>query len=293
MEERHYITISGKDSLAAALIQTTRYPDLPYTFLYCDVKAELPETYQWLDKVEQSTGWKIHRIGKSLPDLIKRLDMIPSANRRFCTSRAKIGPMERWYGKGRNYVYYGLRADEQRPGVRPSDTTIPIYPLMEAGIDLRGVWIILNRRGLLPPAFFWPSLYYKVCEMLGDKWELIDELEPWEQRMLFAGRTRANCSFCFYQRYYEWVWLAETHPPLFEQAVRLERFTGRLQQAPFTWIYEAGHIDNFIRNNRARLLKKRAQEVCQMIRKRLDGGLFGEHGETELALTSCGLLCGK
>lgn len=289
---RHIIPISGKDSLATALVQTARRPDLSYEYLFCDVGSELPETYGWLREVEEKTGWTIQRVGKSLPDLIKRRDMLPSDNRRFCTTECKIRPMEKFYGKGQTFVYYGLRADENRVGVRPSDTSIPVYPLVEMGIDLRGVWIILNRRDLLPPSYFWPSLYYRVCELMGSRAHLIEELEPWEQRMLFAGRTRSNCYFCFYQRQYEYVWLAETHPDLFERLCWIERLTGRLLQSPFTWV-KGHYADNMARNRRRTILDRRARQVVQTINNRFNKGLFDDPFDTEIALTSCGLLCGK
>lgn len=292
LPERHIIPISGKDSAVTALIQTVRRPDLPYEFLFCDTGAELPETYAWLDEVERQTGWEIQRVGRNLEQLIADTDLLPSGNRRFCTEKAKIRPMEKFYGKGKTYVYYGLRADENRVGARPSDTSTPVYPLQEMGIDMRGVWLILNRKGLLPPAFFWPRLYYRVCELLGENWPIIDELREWEQRALFAGRTRNNCYFCFYQRMYEWVWLSEVHPDYFERACRIERTTGRLLQTPFTW-NTAGHLDNFVRNRGAAILHRRAKDVVEIIRKRFNKGLFEESGDTELALTSCGLLCGK
>lgn len=290
--ERHIIPISGKDSLCTALIQTARQPNLDYEFLFCDVGAELPETYEWLETVEGETGWHIQRVGKNLEELIRHTDLIPSHQRRFCTEKTKIRPMTKFYGTDKTFVYYGLRADENRVGVRPSDTSTPIYPLIEYGIDLRGVWLILNRKGLLPPSFFWPRLYYKVCELLGENWRIIDELDEWEQRLLFAGRTRSNCYFCFYQRLYEFVWLSETHPDLFERACRIERTTGRLQQSPFTWS-TAGHLDNFVRNRGGEILLRRAKEVVEIIRKRFNKRLFDEPGDTEIALTSCGLLCGK
>lgn len=292
LTDRHIIPISGKDSLCTALIQTARKSDLRYEFLFCDTGSELPETYDWLNHVERTTGWKIQRVGRNLEALIKKRDIIPSNGRRFCTTECKIRPMSRFYGKSTTYVYYGLRADENRVGVRPSETSTPVYPLVEMGIGIRGVWIILNRKNLLPPAFFWPSLYYRVSEMLGhDAW-LIDELAEWEFRMLFSGRTRSNCYFCFYQRQYEFVWLAEVHPELFERACRIERTTGRLLQSPFTWLKDY-HLDNLVRNGRQAILNRRAGEVANIIKQRLQGSLFNETGDTEIALTSCGLLCGK
>jgi len=292
MTERHIIPISGKDSLCAALIQQARKPNLNYEYLFCDVGSELPETYQWLNFVEESTGWKIQRVGKSLERLIQHYDLIPSHNRRFCTKECKIQPMTKFYAKSQTFVYYGLRADEERTGVRPSETSTPIYPLVEAGIDLRGVWTILNRKNLLPPPFFWSSLYYEVCERLGSNWTLIDELPEWEQRMFFAGRTRSNCYFCFYQRQYEFVWLSKTHPDLFERACRIERMTGRLLQSPFTW-FESGHLDNLVRQRGREIRTRRAKQLVELIRKRLNKGLFDDCFDTEIALTSCGLLCGK
>lgn len=288
---RHLIPISGKDSLATALIQTARQPELDYEFVFCNVGAELPETYEWLDNVERRTGWTIQRVGKSLEQLIAKWNFLPSHQNRFCTKHAKIKPLEKFHGKNPTTIYYGLRADEARVGIRPSVTSTPVYPLVECGIDLRGVWTILNAQNLLPPSFFWPSVYYRVCEMLGPNVSWISELAEWEQRMLFAGRTRANCFFCFYQRQYEYVWLAETHPDLFARTCWMERFTGG-DLTSFHWKSDY-YIDNKVRNERQKILDRRAIEIISVIDKRLNKGLWAEHGDTEIALTSCGLLCGK
>lgn len=287
---RHLVPISGKDSFAAALIQTTRYPDLPYEFFFNDTEQELPETYAWLDKVQAQTGWQIQRIGANLERIIEQHGMLPSHRQRFCTRDAKIRPMERRFGRKEITVYYGLRADEaSRIARRPSDTWEHVYPLAEAGIDLRGVWLILKAQDLLPPAFFWPSLYYRVCEMLGSGIGWIDELAEWEQRVLFAGRTRANCYFCFYQRQYEILWLAETHPDLLWRASWIERRNRR----KMAYSFREGFFFDEIVSRRQIILDRRAKEVCGIIKKRVNRGLFDEPGDTEIALTSCGLLCGK
>ncbi len=292
---RHIIPISGKDSLATALLQTARHPALPYEYVFCDTGTELPETYDWLKRVQEVTGFQIQRVGRSLEALIRHYDILPSHGRRFCTKEAKIQPLEKFYGKTGCMVYYGLRADESRVGVRPSDLWTPVYPLVDMGIDLRGVWVILNHKDLLPPSYFWPSLYYRVLELMGSRAHLIEELEPWEQRMLFAGRTRSNCYFCFYQRVYEFAWLAETHPDLFAKLCWFERFGTRRRRPDsqiFTWNARF-FADDKIGNERRRIVDTRARQVIQTINNRFNRGLFDDPCDTEIALTSCGLLCGK
>ena len=39
----------------------------------------------------------------------------------------------------------------------------------------------------------------------------------------YRWRSRSGCFFCFFQRKYEWVKLAEEHPDLFAQAVDYEQ----------------------------------------------------------------------
>ncbi len=288
---RHLIPISGKDSLAAAMIQTARHPDLPYEFFFNDTECELPETYDWLERVERKTGWTLTRIGKSLESIIREEDMLPSNQIRFCTRRAKIEPMEKHYGKSGITVYYGLRADENRVGARPSEGWTHSYPLVDAGIDLNGVWLILKNQDLLPPSFFWPSLYYRVKELLWFGDHYCDELPEWKFRQLFSGRTRANCFFCFYQRQYEILWLAETHPDLLWRTSWLERTTGTRRRAAYS--FRQGYFFDEIVNRRKQILDRRAREVALQVQEWFTVNLWGETGDTEIALTSCGLLCGK
>lgn len=287
---RHIIPISGKDSLATALVQTTRDRSLEYEFLFNDTGAELPETYAWLDRVERETGFEIVRIGKNLEEIIVGYDVLPSHKMRYCTREAKIQPMETWIGKEEEaIVYYGLRADEDRGGYVARNYAItPSYPLRDMGFDLHAVWQILEARDLLPPAFFWQTLYNAVCAMIGpeDSWGVT--LQPWQRAILFSGRTRANCYFCFYQRQYEYVWLAETHPDIFDRACSLEEGHGG---DGYMWRQD-GSLKELV-SRRDEIIDHRANAVSKMIVALTQTNLFGESGETLLASTSCGLLCGK
>lgn len=282
---RHIIPISGKDSACTALVQTAREPGLPYEYMFNDAGSELPETYAWLSTLEKATGWSIERIPGDLEGRIARKGILPSSRVRFCTELEKLKPAARFMGGGPVQMYYGIRADEQRVGARLPPNAKANFPLVDLGIDLRGVWTILAAKALLPPSFFWPSLYYRVCEMLGGS---PDWLEPWEFRMLFAGRSRSNCYFCFFQRQYEYLWLHETHPDLFWRACWIERRTGA---AGFTW--RQGYYLDELLSKRDKILGDRAKHVAGRIERRAQGGFYIGEQETELAGTSCGLFCGK
>lgn len=291
---RHIILISGKDSLAAALVQTTRHPGLPYEFIFNDVEAELPETYVWLDCVEAKTGWPITRVGESLPARIRLYGgFLPGKKSRYCTRDCKIEPLEAMIGGDACTVYYGLRADEARTGYVPvgKPNVTPAYPLREAGVDMRGVYSILDAQNLAPPDFFWQRLYDVVAARMaaasgwgGEPWEA--KLSRLERQTMFAGRSRANCFFCFFQRRSEFVWLYETHPDLYAVAESLEKpGYAFMKGLPLRKLRRPEVLH--------RLFEKRVNEACRTIGEKFQRNLFPLEMDNELALTSCGLLCGK
>jgi hypothetical protein len=300
---RHLIPISGKDSLATALVQTTRAPDLDYELFFTDVGMELPEVYAWLDRVEIALGRKITRVGRPMEKMLAEEGMLPSAQVRFCTRIGKIKPMEQHIGKDETTVYFGIRADENRVGFVTDKKNIhPIFPLIEMGIDLQGVYAINTAQNLKPPAFFWQRLYNRVAEIVeGDEGfyatgfvDLVAKMPVWLHDSLFAWRSRSNCAACFFQRRYEWVGLLEHYPDLFRNAQRLEREYGNnRQETPYYWIAEGVPLAR-VEDEQERIFEQRAQQVykavCDFSRNRLRMG--GDPADM-LSLTSCGLFCGK
>src|SRR3954449_486591 len=88
---RHVLSLSGgKDSAALAIYMRDRAPEMEYIFH--DTDKELPETYEYLSRLEAHLGKEIH---KTRPDYSfdKWLDvyggMIPSNHRRWCTRMLK------------------------------------------------------------------------------------------------------------------------------------------------------------------------------------------------------------
>ena len=58
---RHIVNLSGgKDSAALAIYLRDRIPELEYVF--CDTSKELPETYEYLDRLEAYLGQPIVRL---------------------------------------------------------------------------------------------------------------------------------------------------------------------------------------------------------------------------------------
>ena len=197
----------GKDSTALAILLKDKIENLEYVF--SDTGAELPETYEYLDKLEAFLGREIIRLNseKTFEYLLKQYgDYLPSARARWCTSEMKIKSFERYIGDDPIESYIGIRADEDREGyISSKDTIKPRYPFKEYGIDLAGVNEILENSGLGLPAYY--------------EW-----------------RTRSGCYFCFFQRQIEWVGLMERHPHLFEKAKEFEKLGYAGDDVDFTWV---------------------------------------------------------
>lgn len=296
---RHIIPISGKDSLATAIWQTAHEPELPYEYVYNDTQAELPDTYAWLERVEQTLEISIARIGKSLEQIIYEQGILPSVRTRFCTKYSKIFPMRDFLKGDTAIVYFGLRADEQdRVGALETKSLLPSYPLREAGIGLATVYRIVGSRDLLPPPFFWQRLFDEVMRQMGEPGRLIIEGWPqWVRDRVFAWRSRPNCFFCFFQRRYEWVGLLEHHPPLFDKSEAIEARYGNgvdvRREGGFFWI-SGDYPLSKIREKAPEIFRRRVDAICKLIASQQQGQLFADAlDEMDMAGTSCGLLCGK
>jgi hypothetical protein len=193
---RHICGISGgKDSSALAVYLKDKVPEMEYFF--CDTGAELPETYEFLDRLEVSLGKPIERLNST-----KGFDhyfnlyrgTLPSPQMRWCTTKMKIEPIENWVGEEEVVSYVAIRADEAgRKGYVSTKKNIQArFPFIEDGIDHGGVMRILEEAGVGLPGYY--------------EW-----------------RTRSGCYFCFFQRKAEWIGLAERHPALWEKAVAIEQ----------------------------------------------------------------------
>jgi hypothetical protein len=194
---RHVCGISGGKDSSALAIYLRRHLHESVDYFFCDTGAELPETYEYLSRLETALGQPIERLNAE-----RGFDhwfevyrgMLPSPQVRWCTRQMKIAPLEAWIGDEPTTSYVAIRADESnRKGyVSTKPNITAVFPFVEDGIDQDGVMRILEDAGLGLPSYY-------------------------------SWRTRSGCYFCFYQRKAEWVGLAQRHPDLFERAVAIER----------------------------------------------------------------------
>jgi 3'-phosphoadenosine 5'-phosphosulfate sulfotransferase (PAPS reductase)/FAD synthetase len=192
---RHILGLSGgKDSTALAVYMRDRLPEMEYVF--CDTQKELPETYEYLDRLEAYLGKPIKRLNanRGFDHWLKVYgNYLPSARMRWCTRMLKLKPLEEYVGQDLAISYVAIRADEDRDGYI---STMPnfraVYPFKEAGITEADVRRLLDDAGLGLPKYY--------------EW-----------------RSRSGCYFCFFQRRAEWIGLKERHPDLFEKAKAYEK----------------------------------------------------------------------
>jgi len=290
---RHIILISGKDSLATAIVQLKRAPTLTYELVHNEVGWDLPETLEWIQRVGKHFGKPIIRCGEDLTEICEEQNCLPTPWRRFCTKYAKIKPLNEYIGTSPATVYFGLRFDEgERLGyvVPPRQKVVCSYPLRDVKFGLTEVWELCQSVGLLPPKFKWAWMENRVLALLEGESFLLDRLSEWERDALFAWRSRSNCDRCFYARLYEKIGLWEHYPVRYEDACLLEE---RLcHKAQMNWALNYRLRDLIPRA--AEIKEVRARAIVRYLRTLQQKHLFdGDPLESHLETTSCGLLCGK
>jgi 3'-phosphoadenosine 5'-phosphosulfate sulfotransferase (PAPS reductase)/FAD synthetase len=205
-EPRHILNISGgKDSSALAIFMRDRVQGMEYVF--CDTQKELPETYEYLDKLEVYLGKKIVRLNaeRGFDHWLKVYGgYLPSSRMRWCTRQLKIKPLEDYVGTDNVVSYVGIRADEDREGYISTKPNIrAVFPFKEHGLTKTDVFRILDESGVGVPSYY-------------------------------AWRSRSGCYFCFFQQQEEWLGLKENHPELFVEAKSYEKLDTETGQS-YQW----------------------------------------------------------
>lgn len=228
---RHICLVSGgKDSTALAIYMRDNYPEIDMEYVFCDTHKELPETYEYLTRIEAYMGEPVVKLSSDLGErgfdhwLTMYRGYLPSPQTRWCTRKLKIEPFEEYVGDDPAKLYIGIRADEHREGYISTKPNItPVYPFKEDNIKKADVVRILEDSGIgLADYYNW--------------------------------RSRSGCYFCFFQRRIEWVGLMEEHPELYEKAKEYEK-----PEDGYTWS-EQESLDELAKPKRVQQIKEEEKE---------------------------------
>ena len=251
---RHVVMLSGgKDSTALALYLRDRHPERSFEYVFCDTHKELPETYQYLTRIEAYLGQPVERLAshhaeRGFDHYLKLYgDYLPSPKQRWCTRLLKIEPFERYVGDDPTLLYVGLRADERRSGyISTKENIRAVFPFKEDGIDKPAVMRILEESGVGLPSYY--------------EW-----------------RSRSGCYFCFFQQKAEWVRLRERHPELFELAKGYEKV-----EQGYTWIQDESLTDLERAERREQILRREHERRERLAARRRPRNLAQAFGFSEL-----------
>ena len=252
---RHICGLSGgKDSAALAIYLRDRVPDMEYFF--CDTGYELPEVYEFLNRLEAYLGKPIEHLendGRGFDHyLVVYGNYLPSPTSRWCTRHLKLEPMERYIGSDQVISYVAIRSDEDREGYISTKPNIhSVFPFQEDGITIADVHRILERSGLGIPKYY-----------------------DW--------RSRSGCIFCFFQKKIEWVELYERFPEKFKIAKSFEKINPETG-VRYTWS-EGESLEELIKPERIRQIKEEVEEENLRQKKKIQKNsslfeIFTEQGE--------------
>ncbi len=220
-KEYHILSLSGgKDSTALAFYIKENMPEIheKIEYVFCDTGCDLPETYDYLNKIEVYLNKKITRIKpeKSFEHLINCNGYLPTQYNRWCTFELKTKTFNKYiFDKLKNSkkqlvnLYIGIRADESHRATNDKSVGEHIkasFPFVEKGLIKKDIENILTKAGIGFPDYY--------------NW-----------------RSRSGCYFCFYQKKIEWIGLYENHPKLFQKAMNYEYYNNdKIKKGYFYWI---------------------------------------------------------
>ncbi len=188
----------GADSSSLAILLHELAPTVRFRMVFTDTGAELPETYQMLDRLEAYLGRPIERImEKDLFTLIREAGgFLPSPKDRFCTRALKLVPFKKWIsqfeGKAK-WMFIGIRSDESFRVAFTLPDVETVFPFIDLGIGREWVYKKLSATVGIPASY--------------------------------RTRTRSGCTVCPYQRVTELVGLYQEHPVEFEQGSLYEKLS--------------------------------------------------------------------
>jgi 3'-phosphoadenosine 5'-phosphosulfate sulfotransferase (PAPS reductase)/FAD synthetase len=217
--EYHILSLSGgKDSTALAFFMKENKPEIfeKLELVFCDTECELPELYDYLNKIEIFLNKKITYIKppKSFEHLHDMYGYLPHPAKRWCTVELKTKPFQNYLKKRTDNfkvvtnLYIGIRKDEEHRTKTATSKYQNIkeeFPFVEYGINKADIFKILKDVGINLPDFY-------------------------------SWKRRSGCYFCFFQNLNDWLLLYEHYPELYKKAMDYEfKNCKEIKKGNFGW----------------------------------------------------------
>lgn len=174
--------------------------------VFCDTGAEWPETYEYLDYLEERLSISFVRLQEtSLADLVRRYGWWPDARFRVCTEALKRRPLGKFLTEidardGRSVVVMGLRAEEGEVRRRRGEL------FYEGHLNI-WVWA---------PIFYWTSA--QVEQFLEGHRVKANPVYQWAKRV--------GCGVCVLGKPKEVANFINRHPNIAQDYIQLEEEVG-------------------------------------------------------------------
>ena len=157
--------------------------------IFADTKCELPETYEYLEKIVKPLCRKLKlpfhivSFGNLYEDYFKR-KIMPFRTFRSCTDKYKIRPITKFIKDqiGKADIFLGIDCGE----IKRATNNKFKYPLIDLGLDRED------------------------CK------KIIKEAD-------YPIPNKSGCFFCPFTPFNKWKWLYQNHKDLFEKAIDLEK----------------------------------------------------------------------
>ena len=252
--ELHILSLSGgKDSTALAFFMKENMPEIfeKLEIVFCDTECELPELYDYLNKIEMFLNKRITYIKppKSFEHLYDMHGYLPHPAKRWCTVELKTKPFQNYLKeKTDNFkvvtnLYIGIRKDEEHRTKTATSKYQNIkeqFPFVEFGINKADVFQILDKAGIGLPKFY-------------------------------SWKRRSGCYFCFFQSLNDWLLLYEHYPDLYKKAMSYEYADcDKIKQGFFGWNYKM-LLKDLIKDENIKMVKEKyAKNYNKQVEKESD-----------------------
>jgi len=254
MKKYHILSLSGgKDSTALAFFMKENMPEIfeKTELVFCDTECELPELYDYLNKIEIFLNKKITYIKppKSFEHLYDMYGHLPHPAKRWCTVELKTKPFQKYLKEKTNNfevitnLYIGIRKDEEHRTKSATSKYQNIkeqFPFVEYGINKSDVFKILEESGISLPKFY-------------------------------SWKRRSGCYFCFFQNLNDWLLLYEHYPDLYKKAMSYEYADcDKIKNGFFGWNYKMLLRDIIKEENVKKIKEKYTKIYSKRIEKESD-----------------------